>query len=56
MVHTYTFIGADGVTAHYADRKRAWWAMSVVYPLIPLLGLWAHHASGRQIARWACRC
>ena len=50
MVHTYTFIGADGLTAHYADRKRAWWAMSVVYPLVPLLGLWAHHASGLQIA------
>ena len=50
MAHSYTFIGADGLTAHYADRKRAWWAMSVVYPLMPLLGLWAHHASGLQIA------
>ena len=50
MIHTYSFIGADGLTAHYQDRKRAWWAMSVVYPLVPLLGLWAHHVSGLQIA------
>ena len=52
MAHTYiyTFIDADGLRAHYQDRKRAWWAMSVVYPLMPLLGLWAHHASGLQIA------
>jgi len=50
MARTYTFIGADGLTARYQDRKRAWWAMSVVYPLMPLLGLWAHHASGLQIA------
>lgn len=50
MGHIYSFIGADGLTACYQDHKRAWWAMSVVYPLIPLLGLWAHHASGMQIA------
>ncbi len=34
----------------YRDRKRAWWALSVVYPLLPLLGLAAHAATGNQIA------
>lgn len=34
----------------YRDRKRVWWALSVVYPLLPLLGLVAHAATGYQIA------
>lgn len=34
----------------YRDRKRAWWMLSVVYPLMPLLGLAAHAATGWQIA------
>ena len=34
----------------WRDRKRWWWSLSVVYPLLPLLGLWAHQASGAQIA------
>ncbi|MBL8352377.1 MAG: alkane 1-monooxygenase [Burkholderiaceae bacterium] len=34
----------------WQDRKRWAWAMSVVWPLIPFTGLWAHHASGWQIA------
>ena len=34
----------------YLDRKRAWWTLSVVYPLLPLLGLAAHAATDNQIA------
>ena len=34
----------------WRDHKRGWWALSVVYPLLPFLGLWAHHLSGAQIA------
>ena len=34
----------------WRDHKRAWWALSVVYPLVPFIGLWAHHVSGAQIA------
>jgi alkane 1-monooxygenase len=34
----------------YRDRKRAWWALSVVYPLLPFTGIAAHAASGWQIA------
>ncbi len=50
MPKLYTALGAQQQTISYRDRKRAWWLLSVVYPLMPLLGLWAHHASGWQIA------
>jgi alkane 1-monooxygenase len=46
MAHTYTATPADGSAVHWRDRKRAWWALSVVFPLLPLLGLWAHHVTG----------
>ena len=39
----------DDQTAPYRDRKRAWWLLSVVYPLMPLLGLVAHQATGWQV-------
>jgi alkane 1-monooxygenase len=32
----------------YRDRKRAWWLLSVVYPLIPFTGMAAHAATGHQ--------
>lgn len=34
----------------YVDRKRVWWTLSVVYPLLPLLGLAAHALTGNQLA------
>jgi len=34
----------------YRDRKRAGWLLSVIYPLLPLTGVWAHAASGHE---WA---
>jgi alkane 1-monooxygenase len=33
----------------YRDRKRAWWLLSVVYPLLPFTGMAAHAATGQQI-------
>ncbi|HSC00710.1 MAG TPA: alkane 1-monooxygenase [Burkholderiaceae bacterium] len=33
----------------YRDRKRAWWLLSVVYPLIPFTGIAAHALTGLQI-------
>ena len=33
----------------YRDRKRAWWLLSVVYPLLPFAGMAAHAATGQQI-------
>lgn len=34
----------------YRDRKRVWWLLSVVYPLIPFTGIAAHALTGQQIA------
>ena len=34
----------------WRDRKRTWWSLSVLYPLLPLLGLWVHHATGVTLA------
>lgn len=50
MAHLYTAIGPDGTRVGYRDRNRWAWTLSVLYPLLPLLGLWAHHASGWSIA------
>jgi len=51
MLHpTYTATLPDGQTVSYRDRKRWAWMLSVIWPLIPLVGLVAHHLSGRQIA------
>jgi len=36
---------ADG----YRDGKRAWWLLSALYPLLPLLGVAGHAATGRPI-------
>jgi alkane 1-monooxygenase len=44
------YIGADPLgRVTYRDRKRAWWLLSVVYPLLPFLGMAAHAATGQQI-------
>ena len=52
MAHIYSAPGALPADPKlvWRDRKRWWWSLSVVYPLLPLLGLWAHQASGAQIA------
>jgi alkane 1-monooxygenase len=50
MSEIYVAIGPAGTPVHYVDRKRWAWALSVVYPLMPLLGPWAHHVTGWQIA------
>jgi alkane 1-monooxygenase len=34
----------------YRDRKRAWWGLSVVFPLLPLSGIAAHAATGHEFA------
>lgn len=50
MPITYTARAEDGSRVSYRDRKRAWWSLSVVYPLMPLTGIAAHHFTGWQIA------
>ena len=50
MAITYCAHDADGQRIEYRDRKRAWWALSVVFPLLPLAGIAAHALTGYQIA------
>jgi alkane 1-monooxygenase len=47
---TYTAAGPAGEPVVYRDRKRHAWLLSVVWPLLPFTGLWAHHASGHELA------
>ena len=50
MARTLHAISATGKPVTYRDRKRAWWALSVVFPLLPFIGIAAHAASGWPIA------
>ena len=50
MAVTYHAIDDTGARVEYRDRKRWWWALSVVYPLLPFAGMAAHAYSGYQIA------
>jgi len=44
----YTAALPSGEAIHYVDRKRYLWALSVIYPLQPLLGMWLHAETGNQ--------
>jgi alkane 1-monooxygenase len=46
----YRATAADGGSVDYRDRKRWAWALSVVFPLLPFVGMAAQAASGREIA------
>ena len=46
MTHTLFAVSSSGEPIAYRDRKRGWWALSVVYPLLPFTGIAAHAASG----------
>jgi alkane 1-monooxygenase len=50
MIKIYTAAAADGRSVSYRDGKRWVWALSVVWPLLPFVGLAAHHFSGMEIA------
>jgi alkane 1-monooxygenase len=50
MAKLYVAIDARQHPVEYRDRKRAWWLLSVFYPLLPFVGMAAHAATGRQIA------
>jgi alkane 1-monooxygenase len=50
MAKLYTAIDAQQQPVEYRDRKRAWWLLSVFYPLLPFVGMAVHAATGRQIA------
>jgi alkane 1-monooxygenase len=50
MPTTYTAHDPQLGPVEYRDRKRVWWLLSFVYPLMPLTGVAAHAATGHQIA------
>jgi len=45
----YTATLPSGAAIFYIDRKRWLWAMSVLYPLEPLVGIWLHSLSGNEL-------
>jgi hypothetical protein len=47
---TVAQVAADPSLAPYRDRKRWWWLLSVVFPLLPFAGMAAHAGSGLPIA------
>ncbi|MEO8123118.1 MAG: alkane 1-monooxygenase [Burkholderiales bacterium] len=49
MARTYQATDGLGKRVEYRDHKRWFWALSVVYPLLPFVGIAAHAATGRQI-------
>jgi alkane 1-monooxygenase len=49
MTTSYHALDGSGRSVDYTDRKRAWWALSVVYPLLPFLGMWLHALTGQPI-------
>ncbi|SEB26365.1 alkane 1-monooxygenase [Variovorax sp. YR216] len=50
MTKLYLSVGPDGQRVEYRDRKRWWWLLSVVYPLLPFTGIALHAATGHEIA------
>ncbi len=50
MPKSYVAVDEQGTRVDYRDRKRWGWALSVVYPLMPFVGIAAHAATGWQLA------
>ncbi|MBL8314940.1 MAG: alkane 1-monooxygenase [Rubrivivax sp.] len=50
MPVTYTATTPEGREVRYRDRKRWAWMLSVIWPLMPFVGLAAHHATGIEAA------
>jgi alkane 1-monooxygenase len=44
----YTATLPSGEAIIYFDRKRWLWLMSVLYPLLPFLGIWLHSMTGKE--------
>jgi alkane 1-monooxygenase len=45
----YTGTLPNGEAIHYVDRKRKFWALSVLYPLQPFVGIALHAATGNEL-------
>lgn len=44
----YTATLPSGEAVRYVDRKRWLWALSVLFPLQPLAGIWLHYNTGNE--------
>ena len=49
MTQTYSLILDDGTEVTYRDKKRAYWILSLINPLIPLFGVAGHYATSNEI-------
>ena len=49
MATTYFAQDRDGRVVEYRDRKRLAWTLSVLYPLMPFLGIGLHAATGQPV-------
>jgi alkane 1-monooxygenase len=49
---TYTAIAKDGRTVSYVDRKRYLWILSVLFPLIPFVGMGLALQTGLEWTLW----
>ena len=50
MTRVYRSVDSDHQRVEYRDRKRWWWLLSVVYPLLPFAGMALHAVTGQEIA------
>ena len=51
-MHTYAIQTDDGLSISYTDNKRWWWLLSLVNPLIPLIGVAGHLWTGNEFWLW----
>ncbi len=49
MARLYTAADPHLGSVTYQDRKRWWWLLSLVYPLMPFVGFYAHARTGMEI-------
>jgi len=47
--HFYVAEQSDGTTESYVDKKRWWWMLSLLNPLIPILGIAGHFITSHEV-------
>ncbi len=46
-MRTYSFTDSTDHTVTYVDRKRWWWSLSLINPMLPLIGVFGFLATGQ---------
>ena len=49
MPHVYLAEKSDGTTESYVDKKRWWWTLSLLNPLIPIIGVGGHFLTSHEV-------